>query len=260
MPLSEKSIAVITSFAVFLIWTLATYLLEGRLLTLQRPEAVLNRFIYAIVVNVLIGTVGSIILIRFLLLHTGVSNPSLFGLIGPKRLILGIALGLVLGLVFFFAQSFSSRHPILILNAYSQVLVVSIAEVVVCWVLVGGSIANLGKNPIYMFLAVIISSFLFGLYHFGHSPPFNSFKMVMMLSIVGLFTGVFYFLTRSIYGTILFHNFMGMKGVTDALADSGRIESFKSFQIPIVATAIIAVVILIVLDVMLLRRAAGFQQ
>jgi hypothetical protein len=259
MPLSEQSVAVIASFAVFLIWTLATYLLEGRLLILQRPEAVSNRLIYTVVANVLIGTVGSIILMRFLLLHAGVSNPSLFGLIGPKRLILGIALGLVLGSVFFFAQSFSSRHPILILNAYCQVLVVSIAEVIVCWVLVGGSIANLGKNPIYMFLAVIISSLLFGLYHFGHSPPFNTFKMVMMLSTVGLFTGAFYLLTRSVYGTILFHNFMGMKGVTDALADSGRIESFKRFQIPIVATAMIAVVILIVLDMMLVRRAVGFQ-
>ena len=111
------------------------------------------------------------------------------------------------------------------------------AEVIVCWVLIGGSIANLAKNPLYMFLAVIISAFLFGLYHFSHSPPFNTFQMVIMLSIVGLFTGVFYFATRSIYGTILFHNFMGMKGVTDALANSGRLEGFKSLQIPIVIAA-----------------------
>lgn len=260
MPVSDKAIAVVISLGVFLVWTLATYLLEGRLLTFDRPEAVLNRFIYTVVANVVIGTAGSIILIKFGLLHTVVSDPSLFGIIGAKRLVLGIALGVALGLVFFFAQSFSSRHPILILNAYSQVLVVSMAEVIVCWVLVGGSIANLGKNPIYIVLALIISSILFGLYHFGHSPPFNTFKMVMMLSIVGLFTGVFYFLTRSIYGTILFHNFMGMKGVTDALADGGRIESFKGFQIPIVATAVIALVVLLALDIMVLRQAAGYQR
>ena len=145
-------------------------------MTLHRPEAVVNRFVYTLVSNILIGIVGSIILIRFILRQTDVPNPSLFGLIGSPRLIIGIVVGLAFGLAFFFTQSFPSRHPILIINAYSQVLVVSIAEVIVCWVLVGGSIANMGKNPIYLILAVIFSSFLFGLYHLGHRPPFNTIK------------------------------------------------------------------------------------
>ena len=260
MSLSGKSNALIASLVLFLIWTVSTYLLEGRLLTLHRPEAVLNRFIYTFVSNILIGIVGSIITIRFLLDHADVQNPSLFGLIGPARLIIGIAIGLGLGLLFFFTQSFPSRHPILIANAYCQVLVVSIAEVLVCWVLVGGSIANMGKNPIYIILAVIISSLLFGLYHFGHSPPFNTLKLVTILTIVGLVTGTFYFLTRNFHGTILFHNFMGIKGVTEALAKSDRIESFKELQIPILATAIVAVIILIVLDKMFLRQAIVYRQ
>ena len=257
MSLSGKSTALIASLVLFLIWTLATYILEGRLLTLHRPEAILNRFVYTLVSNILIGIVGTMILIRFILRQTDVPNPSYFGLIGPTRLIVGIVIGLVFGLVFFFTQSFPSRHPVLIINAYTQVLVVSIAEVIVCWVLVGGSIANMGKNPIYIILAVFLSSFLFGLYHFGHSPPFNTMKMVIILTLVGLVTGVFYFFTRNIYGTILFHNFMGTKGVTEALANSGRIESFKELQIPIIATAIVAVVILVALDTMYLRRAVG---
>lgn len=258
MPIN-RSIAVLFSFVLFLIWTLVTYLLEGRLLTLLRPEAVLNRFIYTMAANILVGTVGSVILIRFLLDRTANSDPALFGLTGSGRLIFGIAVGLGLGLVFFFVQSFSSRHPVLILNAYSQVLVVSMAEVIVCWVLVGGSIANINPHPFYIIMAVIVSALVFGLYHFAHSPPFNTFKMVMMLSVVGLFTGTFYFLTRSVYGTILFHNFMGMKGVTDALAANGRIESFKTLQIPIVTTAFMAVLILVLLDVMVLRRTTGYQ-
>lgn len=259
MSLSGKSTAFTASLVLFLIWTLTTYILEGRLLTLHRPEAILDRLVYTLVSNILIGIVGSMILIRFILRQTDVPNPSLFGFIGSTRLIIGIVVGLAFGLAFFFTQSFPSRHPILIINAYSQVLVVSIAEVIVCWVLVGGSIANMGKNPIYLILAVIFSSFLFGLYHFGHSPPFNTIKMVIILTIVGLFTGVFYFLTRNIYGTIIFHNFMGIKGVTEALADSGRIESFKELQIPIIATAIVAVVVLVVLDTMFLRRGVGYQ-
>jgi len=257
VSLSGKSIALIASFGLFLVWTLATYLLEGRVLTLHRPEAIVGRFVYTLVSNILIGIVGSIILIRFLLNYTDVSNPSLFGLIGSTRLIIGIGIGLALGLAFFFTQSFPSRNPILIINAYCQVLVVSVAEVIVCWVLVGGSIASMGKNPIFIILAVALSSFLFGLYHFGHSPPFNTIKMVIILTIVGFVTGIFYFSTRSIYGTIIFHNFMGIKGVTEALANRGRIESFKELQIPIIVTAIIAVAVLVVLDTMYLRRAVG---
>jgi hypothetical protein len=259
MSLSGKSTALIASLVLFLIWTLITYILEGRLLTLHRPEAILNRFVYTLVSNILIGIVGSMILIAFILRQTDAPSPSLFGLIGSTRLIIGIVIGMALGFAFFFTLSFPSRHPILIINAYSQVLVVSIAEVIVCWVLVGGSIANMGKSPIYLILAVLLSSFLFGLYHFGHSPPFNTMKMVIILTIVGLFTGVFYFLTRNIYGTIIFHNFMGIKGVTEALANSGRIESFKELQIPIVATAIVALVILVALDTIYLRRTVGYQ-
>jgi hypothetical protein len=254
MSVSGRTITIGIPFSTFIVWTLATYLLEGRLLTFHHPEAVFDRFIYTIVANIIIGTIGSFILIRFLLGSAGVSNPSFFGIIGSRRLIIGLGLGIALGLAFFYTQSYPSRHPILILNAYSQVLVVSIAEVIVCWVLVGGSIANMGKSPFFIVLAIIISALLFGLYHSGHSPPFNTLKMVMILSIVGLFTGMFYFLTRSIYGTILFHNFMGMKGVTEALATSGKIENFKSVQMPVLATAVIAVGILVVLDVMLLRR------
>ena len=46
--------------------------------------------------------------------------------------------------------------------------------------------------------------------------------------------------------------------MTEALANSGRIESFKELQIPIIATAIVAVVVLVVLDTMFLRRAVGY--
>jgi len=52
---------------------------------------------------------------------------------------------------------------------------------------------------------------------------------------------------------------MGIKGVTEALANSGRIESFKELQIPIIVTAIVAVAVLVVFDTMLLRRAVSCQ-
>src|SRR5918995_1064159 len=54
------------SFAIvlYLLWVFATYLLEGRIHTLLRPEAMGARLSYALVANILIGIVGSALVIR----------------------------------------------------------------------------------------------------------------------------------------------------------------------------------------------------
>src|SRR5678815_1284082 len=49
--------AVAAAFGLFAVWTLATYLLEARLGTFLRPDAT-TRFVYTVVANVLIGTIG----------------------------------------------------------------------------------------------------------------------------------------------------------------------------------------------------------
>jgi hypothetical protein len=59
--------ALFSALGLFAIWTLATWLLEGRIETLLRPHAVADRAIHAIVANILIGTVIPLILLRFLL-------------------------------------------------------------------------------------------------------------------------------------------------------------------------------------------------
>lgn len=46
------------AIALFLIWVFATYLLEGRILTLQRPDATGARLAYALIANLLIGIGG----------------------------------------------------------------------------------------------------------------------------------------------------------------------------------------------------------
>jgi hypothetical protein len=54
------------TLALYLLWVLATYLLEGRILTLQRPEATSARLVYALVTDILIGIGGSVLAVRFL--------------------------------------------------------------------------------------------------------------------------------------------------------------------------------------------------
>jgi hypothetical protein len=58
--------ALTLAFGLYLVWVLATYLLEGRIHTLLRPEAMGARLSYALVANVLIGIGGSALVIRFL--------------------------------------------------------------------------------------------------------------------------------------------------------------------------------------------------
>jgi hypothetical protein len=48
----------------YMVWVLATYLLEGRIHTFLRPEAMGARLTYALVANVLVGIGGSALVIR----------------------------------------------------------------------------------------------------------------------------------------------------------------------------------------------------
>ncbi|HVL57905.1 MAG TPA: hypothetical protein VM491_15530 [Burkholderiaceae bacterium] len=76
-------------------------------------------------------------------------------------------------------------NPVVIINAFSQVFVVSAAEVVVCWAVVGvATEASLSSRSRTFALvgAAIVASVLFGLYHYAHSAPFNTFPMVALLS------------------------------------------------------------------------------
>jgi hypothetical protein len=45
-------------------WTLLTWFLEGRIETLNRPDAVAARLVYTLIANVLVGIIGSILLLR----------------------------------------------------------------------------------------------------------------------------------------------------------------------------------------------------
>jgi hypothetical protein len=80
--------------------------------------------------------------------------------------------------------------------------------------------------------------------------------MVVLLTIVGLLSGLYFFLSRNVYGTIVFHNFLALKGVTQALADSGRLQALAQPQLPLLLTGIIVAAILIVLDVVIIRPAS----
>jgi hypothetical protein len=255
VPLTAPAVAL----ALFAGWTLATWLLEGRIETFLRPEAAMDRAVYAIIANMLIGIVAAIAAARWLIGRGSLTRiASGFGPSAPSavRMIIGLSLGLALYVI----QGAPSLHPIVLINAFAQVLVVSAAEVLVCWAVVGATIESLLKprgRLVSLIGAAAMASLLFGAYHFAHSPPFNTVSMVALLTVVGLATSAFFFISRDVYATILFHNFLALFGVVRALAASGELDAFAAVQPPLLMTALAAVAVLALSDRLLLRGGSG---
>jgi len=250
-------VALVAAAGLFVVWMLATYLLEGRIRTLLRPDDTAARLLYALVANLAIGIGGAALLMRAAV-RRSMRTAADAGLRGDRRTAVSLALGFALGGTLFVVQRPVTLAPAVLLNAFAQVWVVSVAEVLVCWVALGGAIGRLGGGSIgWRLMAWIAAAAAFAVYHFAHSPPFNTPEMVGLLAIVGLGTGGFYFTLREVYGTIVFHNFLALQGVTRALAESGRLEAAASPEVPLLVTALAVTTILILLDRLWIRRPSG---
>jgi hypothetical protein len=59
----DKKQLIVIPIAIYLIWILATYLLEGRINLLQKPDP-LGRFTYTVIANIAIDTVIAIWLLK----------------------------------------------------------------------------------------------------------------------------------------------------------------------------------------------------
>ena len=194
---------IVLALTLYLLWVLVTYLLEGRILTLQRPEATGARLAYALVANILVGIGGSVLVVRFLS-NLGEISSRQVGFRGLRHATVAVAVGVVLGFAVYAIQGAPSLNLVVVLNAYAQVLVVSVAEVLVCWVVVGSVAESLLRDRgrwISVLLATIIASILFGVYHFAHGPPFDTMGFVMFLTVIGLVTST-YFFSRDVYGPL----------------------------------------------------------
>jgi hypothetical protein len=245
--------AVAAAVGLFAVWTLATYLLEARLGTFLRPDAT-TRFVYTVVANVLIGTIGAALVIRTLVRRTELPRVATYGIASPLRIFVLVLVAAVVAALFLMSQQLPASDPVILANASAQVLVVSIAEVVVCWALFGAVLRNaLGHGFVSAGTAVVSAALAFGVYHFAHSPPFNTLAMVLLLSGVGVATGIFFFLGGDLYSTIVLHNAFAVRGVIQALDEGGNLDRYTSPQLPLFATAIAAVVVLVIADVVLIR-------
>lgn len=229
------------ALALYVAWVGATYLLEGMQGTLVRPEAVGLRLAYALVANLAIGILLALWLIRRAL-ASGVGTRADYGFSGPGRTLASVAAGALAGYALFSMSQAETAHPLVVANSFAQVWVVSVAEIVVCWALVGGTL-HAALRPWNrwgaMVVAAVAASVLFGVYHYAHSAPFNEFRMVAFLTAIGFVTSLWWFVSRDVYGTSVFHNFFGVTGVLAALKAGGLLPKEPALAIPLLVTALV---------------------
>lgn len=237
----------------FALWMLVTYLLEGRADTFRRADQV-SRFVYTVLANVCIGTIGAAMMIRALAARGTVARTASHGIARPRRIALLVSAAAVASGAFLMTQQLPTSNPVVLTNAFAQVLVVSIAEVIVCWALFGTVVRHaLGKGLLPATLAIVLAALAFGAYHFAHSPPFNSVRMVLLLSGVGLATGTWFFASGDLYSTIVLHNAFALRGVLQAMSDAGTLDRYATLQYPLLTTAVGAIAVLVVSDAALIR-------
>ncbi len=253
---SQIKKAVALSFSVYLLWVIATYLLEGRILTLLRPEAAADRIVYTVIANFLVGIIIAAWVLRSSLI-SGFVTPKQTGFRSIRHTLVSVVIAGVIGFVLFIVQNPPSLNPVVIMNVYAQVLTVSVAEVVICWAVIGAGFESLTRNKgkiISLLAGIFAASISFGIYHFAHSPPFNQVNMVLLLTFISFATGIVYFFGRNIYATIVFHNTLALFGVMQALEKSGNLITYSQPLYPLIVIAFISVIIFAASDILFIRR------
>ncbi|HEX6267787.1 MAG TPA: hypothetical protein VFZ81_12945 [Burkholderiales bacterium] len=214
-------------------------MLEGLPGTLARPEAAGLRLAYALLANLGVGIVLSLCLIRRHLRDAALGAAD-YGLGGAARTSASVAGAALVGYALFRLSHPQPVDAIVLLNAFAQVWAVSAAEIMVCWALVGATLRSALRpwsRAGAVLLAAAAASVLFGVYHFAHSPPFNEIRMVLFLTAVGFATSLWWFASRDLYGTVVFHNFLGVTGVLAALEAAGKVPERAEPALPLIATA-----------------------
>jgi hypothetical protein len=241
---------------IYVIWVAATYILEGRIHLFQKVDPI-GRMTYVVIANIAIGTVLSAIAIRYLL-KAQLLKPEQLGLSKSRlRTAAIIASAAVGGLALFMLQNPRTLEPIVVFNAFMQVLPVSIAEVMVCWALIGSSFESLAKSKNKrrivpsILVGAVTASVLFGIYHYAHSPPFNHTSMVLFLMFPSIATAVTYFLGRDIYAAVIVQNFMGIVGVLSGLPN---LELYRQPMVPIYALSAVSVAALIISVSLMMKK------
>ncbi|MCM2466853.1 hypothetical protein [Methanoculleus oceani] len=240
--------------ALYLVWVFATWLLEGRILLLQNPDPT-GRLIYAVVANIVIGTLITLVAIRAFL-SAGILSPDRTGFRPVPYAVGAVLLAGIVGALIYALSGFPTSDPVVFLNGFAQVFPTSVAEVFVCWTAIGmvsESLAQPAGKYLALVTGIVTATVFFGVYHIAHSPPFNTPMMIVFLMLPGLATSIFYFAVREVYSTIVFQNLMGTLGVLQNIDPAALARPNPGA----ITLALALVAVLIAADYLLVRKRFG---
>jgi hypothetical protein len=252
------------ALSIYIIWVIATFILEGRIHLFQKVDPI-GRMTYVVIANIAIGIILSAIAIRYLL-KARFLKPEQLGLsksrLRTAAIIVSAAVG---GLALFMLQNPRTLEPLVVFNVFMQVLPVSIAEVMVCWALIGASFESLTRNNnnnkgrivSSVMVGAVSASVLFGVYHYAHSPPFNQTNVILFLMLPSIATAVTFFLGRDIYAAVLAQNFMGIVGVMSGLPN---LEVYRQPMVPIYALSAISIAALVISVSLMMKKTEKWIQ
>lgn len=178
---------------------LANYL-ANRLVSLKR-----RGLLYPLAVVFLAGTLVPVLAVRWLTRHGGIRDD--LPINGGNAALLGISLVVGFCLIALALRGQlrgELRHS---LRLFIALFAVSLAEVLVflsiLFNLTEVLAGSLLHPPWASVAAAIVSSALFGLYHFTHSPPWNNWAQAVRLFVVWLFVCLAYVLTRDAWAATI---------------------------------------------------------
>lgn len=164
-----------------------------------------RKLLYPLAVVFLAGTLVPALSVRWLTRGGWIGSDPLFN--GGRAAVLGISLAVGFCLIALALRGQLRGELRRTVRLFIALFAVSLAEVLVFLVIV----FNLTEvvvapllNPLWgSVVAAIISSALFGLYHFTHAAPWNNWAQAARLSVVWLFVCLAYVLTRDAWAAAI---------------------------------------------------------
>ncbi len=205
------------------------------------------------------GIILSVLMIRYLGASRLITSSDA-GFHSFRQTLITTVVGAVLGFIIYAEGLFfepPSLDIMVMINGFVQSLSGAIAAILVCWALAGTVFASLTKQKgriVSMIAGILVSSVLFGLYHFALAPPFNTVEVVLFTTVlVGVATSIFFLISHNVYGTIVLSNFQWMFGVLHGQASSGNLGTYNQPLYLFYSITLVSVIVLISMDLIFIR-------
>ena len=237
--------------AVYTVWVVATFLLEGTVSLFQHPDA-MGIFLYTSMACILSGMVIPFLWIRGSFM-TGAVNMFQIGFRAVRRTVMACALTTLTGYMSVVLFSPFGTDRIAFAEMFLILLPTAIASVMVCWVLVGTHVqafVRSGGTLISIIAGSLVTAGLFCLTSLAHSPAVRVQPALAGFLVLGVSAAVFFFAVRDVYAGSIF----AAVGLTFVMADRTGVENTHAMMPPVYGSALLAVIALVGIHLYLSRN------